>query len=289
MSRYKAFDTLQEHKAQLHDHVSLCSGVELAAWSNCDDRITQESADHHTLSLYVADGYECFHKTPGGWQNGGGPDRFCIMPRQQESTWDVRSDLSFVHLYCTDKHLRQIAEQTWDRSPASINMQERIFAEDAQITLLYRQFLLNCDWQERANQLTLSSASTLLMSHLIQNYTQLQWCLPQVRGGLAPAVLRRVCEYIDHHLDQPLLLVDLAALAGLSEYHFARMFKQSTGLAPHQFVMRARLQLAERLLRHSTLPLTQIALDCGFSSASHFSNRFKAAYGVAPQQMRQGL
>ncbi|CAI0721200.1 L-rhamnose operon regulatory protein rhaS [Serratia entomophila] len=288
MSRYQAFETLSKHKAQLHDSIQLGSGVELAAWSNCNDRITQESADHHTLSLYVADGYECYQKVPGGWKNGGGPDRFCIMPRQYESTWDVRSDLSFVHLYCTDAHLRQLAEQTWDRSPASINVEQRAFAEDPQITLLYRQFLLNRDWRDRANQLALSSASTLLMSHMIQRYTQLQWALPKVRGGLAPAVAKRVKEYIDGHLGQPLLLADLAAQAGLSEFHFARMFKHDTGLAPHQFVMRARLRQAEKLLRHSQLPLTQIALDCGFSSASHFSNRFRAAYGFAPLRMRQG-
>ncbi|WP_346828218.1 AraC family transcriptional regulator [Serratia inhibens] len=288
MSRYKAFETLREHKARLHGSVLLGSGVELAAWSNRDDRITQESADHHTLSLYVADGYECYQKVPGGWKNGGGPDRFCIMPRQYESTWDVRSDLSFVHLYCTDRHLRQVVEQTWDRSPAAIALEPCAFAEDPQITLLYRQFLLNCNWQERANHLALSSATTLLMSHLVQRYSQLQWALPRVRGGLAPAVARRVKEYIEQHLDKPLLLADLAAQAGLSEFHFARMFKHDTGLAPHQFVMRTRLQQAEKLLRHSLLPLTQIALECGFSSASHFSNRFKAAYGFAPMQMRQG-
>ena len=86
MSNYQAFETLREHKARLHGSVLLGTGVELAARSNCNDRVTQESADHHTLSLYVADGYECYQQVPGGWRNGGGPDRFCIMPRQYAST-----------------------------------------------------------------------------------------------------------------------------------------------------------------------------------------------------------
>jgi AraC family transcriptional regulator len=284
---YLAFETLRQHKARLHNSVQLGSGVQLAAWSNCNDRITQESADHHTLSLYVADGYECYQKVPGGWQNGGGPDRFCVMPRQYESTWDIRSDLSFVHLYFTDQHLRQLMEQTWDRSPLAINVQPLSFAEDPQITLLYRQFLLNHNWQDSANQLALSSASTLLMSHMLQRYSQLQWRLPSVRGGLAPAVLKRVQEFINQHLDQPLVLADLASQAELSEFHFARMFKHSTGQAPHQYVMQVRLQQAEKLLRNTLMPLTQIALDCGFSSASHFSNRFKAFYGYSPIRLRQ--
>ena len=255
MSNYQAFETLREHKARLHGSVLLGTGVELAAWSNCNDRVTQESADHHTLSLYVADGYECYQQVPGGWRNGGGPDRFCIMPRQYASTWDVRSDLSFVHLYCTDGHLRQLAEQTWDRSPAAISVEPRSFGESADHVAV-SPVLLNCDWRDSANLLALSSASNLLMSHLIQRYSQLQWKLPQARGGLAPAVARRVREYIENHLDRPLLLADLAAQAGLSEYHFARMFKHATGLAPHQFVMRARLQRAEQLLRHSQQPIT---------------------------------
>lgn len=101
------------------------------------------------------------------------------------SSWDVRDDLSFVHLYCTDKHLRQLAEQVWDRSPQSIQVDEYIFVEDPQITLLYRQFLLNCRWQELANHVALSSTATLLMAHLLKSNTQLQWTLPVIRGGLA--------------------------------------------------------------------------------------------------------
>jgi AraC family transcriptional regulator len=287
MSRYKAFNILHQHKAQLHDSVLLGNGVELAAWSNQFDRITQERADHHTLSLYVAEGYECYQKVPGGWRNGGGPDRFCIMPEQYESSWDVRGPLSFVHLYFTHSHLRQLVEQVWDRSPQAINVDAKSFVQDPQITLLYRQFLMGCHWQEPADHLILSSACGLLMTHLLRHYSQLNWSLPRVSGGLAPVVLQRIKDYIAGHLDRGLLLTDLAQQAGLSEFHFARMFRQSTGLAPHQYVMSERLHKAQELLRHSHLPLTQIALACGFSSASHFSSRFKAAYGMAPLLFRQ--
>jgi AraC family transcriptional regulator len=284
---YQAFETLRKHHAVLHDSVELGSGIKLAAWSNKNDCVTQENPDHHTLSLYVADGYETYHKTRSGWRNGGGPDRFCIMPKNNVSSWDVRDDLSFVHLYCSDEHLLHLVEQTWERTPASIQLEERTFAEDPQITLLYRQFLLSSQWQERSNHLMLSSASTLLMAHLVKNYTQLQWALPTVRGGLAPAVLNRVKEYIHANLSQPLLLAELAALADLSEFHFARMFKQSMGMAPHQYVMNARLIQGENLLRSSALDVTAIALECGFSSTSHFSNRFKAMRGITPTELRQ--
>lgn len=285
--RYQAFETLKKHQAVLHDSVQLGSGMQLAAWSNKNDTVTQEDPDHHTLSLYIADGYECYHKTQSGWRNGGGPDRFCLMPKHNVSSWDVRGDLSFVHLYCTDAHLRQVIEQTWDRSPASILVDEQVFREDAQITQLYRHFLLSCQWQENSNRLMLSTATHLLVTHLARHYTQLQWALPTLRGGLSPTVLNRVKEAIHSNLSSSLQLCELAAVAELSEFHFARMFKQSMGVAPHQYVMNARLIRAENLLRNSNLDITTIALDCGFSSTSHFSNRFKSLRGVAPSTLRQ--
>jgi AraC family transcriptional regulator len=285
MTVYKAFENLQHHNAVLHDSVALHSGIQLAAWSNKRDNITQY-CDHHTLSLYVADGYESYHKTSQGWKNGGGPDRFCLMPKDSESSWDIRDDLSFVHLYCTDEHLRDIGEKIWDRSPASFTLDEKTFSQDERITTLYRQFLLGSDWHQQANQLTLSTASTLLLTHLVQHYSNVQWRLPTVKGGLAPVVLRQVLDWVEANLAQPLLLSDLAAQAALSEYHFARMFRQSMGVAPHQYVMHRRMVQAKAQLLNTQLPLTAIAMASGFSSASHFSNRFRAVYGMTPSQLR---
>ncbi|OUK80200.1 AraC family transcriptional regulator [Enterobacter hormaechei] len=274
---YDTFETLRQQNAVLRETVALNTGIQLAAWYNKHDTITVKS-NHHTLSLYVADGYESYQKTPGGWKNGGGPDRFCLMPEE--------SDLSFVHLYCTDEHLRDVGEKIWDKRPLSLTLEEKIFGSDPKITALYRQFLLGCDWQQNANQLTLSTASTLLLTHLVQHYSSVQWKLPIVTGGLSPFVLRNVLAFIEENLAQPLTLAELAGQAALSEYHFARMFRQSMGLAPHQYVMQRRMEKAKALVQHTTTPLTDIALACGFNSASHFSNRFRSMTGITPSQLR---
>ena len=284
---YQTFDMLQRHKAQLRHHARLNDGTQLAHWFNSGDRVTNLS-NHHTLSLYIADGYDTWHKTPYGWRNGGGPDRFCLMPAGVESTWDLRSDLSFVHLYCSEAHLRHLAEETWDRSPAHLQLHEKVFASDDRITQLYRHFLLSCDWRQPANQLMLSSASTLLLTHLLQRYSDVRWRAPQTRGGLAPAVLRRLIAFIDAHLDRPLTLAQLSHEASLSEFHFARMFRHSMGEAPHQYVMRRRMQRAQQMLADASLSLTTIAFSCGFHSPSHFSNRFRQIHGVSPSAYRNG-
>lgn len=284
--KYKTIEQLQQYKTQLLETVKLGSGMQIASWYNQHDQVSVCS-NHHTLSLYVQGGYESYRKTSTGWRNGGCPDRFCLMPQGQDSTWDIRAELSFVHLYYTDQHLRDIATKIWDKDPSYIQLDEQDFVKDDLISLTYRHFLLKCDWQDTSNQLQLSSASNLLLNHLLQNYSNVQWKLPRVTGGIAPHSLRRLQDWIEQNLHSALTIANLATQVGLSEYHFAHMFKQSTGLAPHQYVLQKRLEKSHHLALHSGKELTEIALDCGFSSASHFSARFKQHYGYAPSQLRK--
>ncbi|WP_111894103.1 AraC family transcriptional regulator [Acinetobacter sp. MB5] len=282
---YQTLQQLQKHKAQLLDHTQLGSGMQLASWYNQHDRIGVCS-DHHTLSLYIQGGYESYQKRGLNWHNGGGPDHFCLMPQHQASEWDIRGELSFVHLYYTDQHLRDLATNVWDKEPNTILLDEKTFAVDPQITLLYRHFLLNCDWQQSENLLQLSTTATLLLNHILRNYSNIVWNMPHVKGGLAPATLRLLLEWIEANLHLPLTISDLAAQAHLSDYHFAHMFRHSMQQAPHQYILQQRLMRAHQLIQHSTFNLTEVAFQCGFSSASHFSNRFKQHFGCTPSQLR---
>ena len=282
--KYQILDQLQQHKAQLLDSVELGSGMQLAMWQNNQDRVSVCS-NHHTLSLYIQGGYQSYQKTARGWHNGGGPDRMCLMPQDFESTWDLRDPLTFVHLYYTEQHLRRVAEQVWDREPGQIALNPQSFVADPQIAMIYRNFLLSGAWQHRENHLQMSTAATLLLNHLIKNYSHSNWQAPAVKGGLSPYMLKQLLEWIDLHLHLSLTLSDLARQAQLSEYHFAHMFKQSMQMAPHQYVMQRRLELAHQALRSAAANITEIAAKYGFSSSSHFSRRFKQRFGYPPSQM----
>lgn len=104
--------------------------------------------------------------------------------------------------------------------------------------------------------------------------------------GLPVPTLRRVLEYIHTHLADDLPLADLAALASLSPYHFLRQFRRSTGVAPHQYHMRVRLERAAALLRVGTLPGIAIAHAVGFADHSHLIRHFRRAYGTVPSTWR---
>jgi AraC family transcriptional regulator len=95
-----------------------------------------------------------------------------------------------------------------------------------------------------------------------------------------------VAEYVEANLEASLTISELAEVAGLSEFHFARMFKATTGETPHAFVQRHRIGRACELLAATQLPLAEVALTCGFSSQSHFAEAFRKRTGVTPSAYR---
>jgi AraC family transcriptional regulator len=109
---------------------------------------------------------------------------------------------------------------------------------------------------------------------------------PGIRGGLPPRALRRVCEYIEAHLQENISLQVLADIAGKSKHHFARAFKQSEGLPPHEYLVQHRVRRAQELLTGTNLPLAEIALASGFSDQSHCARRFRKHVGLTPSRYR---
>ena len=109
------------------------------------------------------------------------------------------------------------------------------------------------------------------------------------KGGLPPAVLRRVLAHINAHLTERIELSDLAALAGLSRHHFGAAFKQSIGLAPHHYILERRLERARDLLQEQGRSIASIAAAAGFSSQSHLTVRFARWAGTTPGRYRSSL
>ena len=106
-------------------------------------------------------------------------------------------------------------------------------------------------------------------------------------GTLPRARLRAIVEYIEEHLDASPSLEQLAAVAGLSPYYFARQFKRATGLPPHQYVIARRVERAKQLLQTgSDFSLAEVAAHAGFSDQSQLSRHFKRLVGATPRQFR---
>ncbi|BDM83775.1 AraC family transcriptional regulator [Acaryochloris marina] len=126
--------------------------------------------------------------------------------------------------------------------------------------------------------------ANFLAAHLLMIYTTKNFSLKSYSGGLSPYKLKQVLEYIDTYLSSNLSIKTLAAISGLSPYYFCRLFKQSKGYSPHQYILHKRVERAKDFLKNSNLSIADIALACGFSNQSHFNRYFKRIVGVTPKQ-----
>jgi len=137
------------------------------------------------------------------------------------------------------------------------------------------------------SNLLIHSLKTALAVHLLRNYCVTRPKLSSYSNGLSPIGLTLVKEYIHEHLHQDLKLDEIAAIAQVSPYHFLRLFKQSMGITPHQYILQCRLNHAKNLLQHSNLSIVEIATRTGFCDQSHLTRYFKRIIGVTPKQLLQ--
>ncbi|MBD2772832.1 helix-turn-helix transcriptional regulator [Iningainema sp. BLCCT55] len=138
-----------------------------------------------------------------------------------------------------------------------------------------------------SSRLYADSMATALSAHLLQHYSAPTHFWKEYCGGLPKHKLQRVIEYIIDHLSDQVLLQKMASEVGMSQYHFSRLFKQSTGLSPYQYVIHCRIERAKILLLSSKLSISEVASVVGFPDQSQFTRHFKRLTGVTPKEVRK--
>lgn len=128
----------------------------------------------------------------------------------------------------------------------------------------------------------------MLAVHLLRSHSAIRPYVVLYEGRLSERQLLQVMDYIDAHLANNIQLSDLAALVELSQFYFSRLFKQSTGVTPYQYVLQQRLERAKQLLKATKFSVMEIAMLCGFSSHSHLGKLFRQHTGVTPKNYRDG-
>jgi AraC family transcriptional regulator len=139
------------------------------------------------------------------------------------------------------------------------------------------------------SRLYAETMNTALMVHLLQSYCAEKLTLPTYTGGLSKRKLQLIIEYIDAHLDCNLSLKELAATVQISTHYFAQLFKQSTGISPHQYVIRCRIERSKELLRQKQITIADVAKIVGFVDQSHFHRHFKRLVGITPKAFLQQI
>lgn len=263
--------------------IDLAFGRSAAIWRNAHDRMTYERPSGHTFSLYLEGGAGTRRLDNGG--RNGWPGALCVMPQGASSDWEITDTFEFVHLYVQDEELRRFYTEMFDQDARLMVMPEATFDTAPALAKTLRRI---ADATRSGDVMAAEEAITSALSKLFVDPRYGGRQSPVIKGGLAPAVRRRITDYIDANLGQALTLQELARIGGLSEFHMHRMFQASCGVSPHVWVMHRRIAHAKSLLA-SRDPIAQIASACGFSSQSHLTRAFKTMVGTTPSAYRQGI
>jgi AraC family transcriptional regulator len=138
-----------------------------------------------------------------------------------------------------------------------------------------------------AGRMYVESAAVVLAQRLLS--LRGRHVAPAPRPGLPPAVLRRAKEFLNDEMNRNPGLTELSAAVGMNVHHFSRMFKRSTGLAPHQYLGNIRLERAKRLLADGRAPIIEIAFETGYANPSQFSTFFRKRTGLSPTEFRRNI
>ena len=253
--------------------MDLGAGQTVILWENQGDRIFYDHPDGHTFSFYLKGGTGTRRLDTGG--AAGHPGAVCVMPANQSSDWEITSSFQFVHFHIPDATLRASYAHIHDRDARLLEVRESTFADQPEIAAPMFQMAVAA---QQGDRLAAEVALSTLVAHLPEEKLIL-------KGGLSPQQLRRTDEWISANISGSILLADLANTAGLSEFHFQRMFTLSRGVSPHKWVISKRIECAKEQLK-SSQTIAHIASACGFSCQSHLTRAFKAEVGTTPAQYR---
>jgi AraC family transcriptional regulator len=215
-----------------------------------------------------------------------------ILPAGLPSEWGWRGDwaVDCLHMYLDPSFLEDVSAST-GVDAARIEIKNVFGVRDPQVEQVGKLLLSELEVGGLMGDLYAQSLTNVLMIHLLRHHSSLgrrdtRKVGREHKGALSRRTLRSVTDYVGDNLVHNLTLEELAGVAHMSPYHFSRLFKRSTGLSPHQYVVRKRVERAKDLLKNTELSLHEVALSVGFADQSHLSRYTKRLLGASPKSLR---
>ncbi|UWU91021.1 AraC family transcriptional regulator [Bradyrhizobium sp. CB1015] len=216
------------------------------------------------------------------------PKTFTLIPQGVDGTWNIAGPVVVSHVYLTQERLQACADEI--AGGRRVELLPRVSFTDPAAAGLLDILSQEAERDSASSRLFVEQAIDLLCSRLIQEHSSFRSSPVQVRkGGLADWQVRRVTTFMDENLRRQVGLDELAALVGLSRFHFCTAFRQSTGQTPHAWLTEQRMKCARELLAHSRFSVTEVALAVGYETPSAFAATFRRRVGVTPLAFRRAL
>lgn len=245
--------------------------------------------DGHVIITYYGEPQEIL------WRTGGErllsttrSGSITIIPEGRDGDWDIAGPIGVSHVFLSADRLRASAEQIGRGE--DIELLPRVGFDDPVAARVMEMLGREADVADPSSRLFVEQATDLLVTQLLRGHSSHAAIRPpDAPRGLATWQVRKVTAYMREHLGAPIGLDDLAHVAGLSRFHFCTAFRQATGSAPHEWLVRLRMERARQLLADPALPVTDIALAVGYETPSSFAAAFRKATGTTPTAFRRTL
>jgi AraC family transcriptional regulator len=243
----------------------------------------------HTILISLTDGGLAELTTSSGLGLSGVQKRgnICLLPSRLEHRARLEGTSEHLALYLDPTMIDRAASDA--RLKGRIELVERYLRKDPVISNVGLALLAELDSEGLSGRLYAESLANVLAVHLLRHYSNEEVKPPLFQGGLSGPKLRQVTAFIADNYSKDIKLAELAQVAGMSSFHFAREFKRSTGTSPHQYLIKYRVERAKALMTNDDLPLTEVSLLSGFSHQSHFTRLFRKITGTTPHLYRSRL
>jgi AraC family transcriptional regulator len=258
--------------------------------------------EQHRLSHYANQGktylnhHLCIHmagSTPAYWYENGRRHNTILRPggahlaSAGSATAPGGCEQSF-ELLVIDLGPEIFTRVLQEDAPPVVELRDQTSVRDVQIFSLGVALQMEISAGCPSGRLYAELLGASLTAYLARHYCTYPARIREISGGMPGQRLRQAIEYIEANLTADLRLEQMAENVQMSPYTFGRLFRHSTGLTPHQYVLRARIREAKRLLREGKFPIADISLQLGFSDQSHFTRVFHKMTGVTPKKFLLG-
>ena len=266
----------------ISSHESNWKTIQIAHCRQPAFKIPEHNSDSHGICLNAGRVVKLEQKIAGKTKISNSiPGDFSIYPALLSQSFAWNSEADFLLIYLEPDLITELGYELYQS-----NSVELIPQIESSFDPLIQQIAIALKTSLETgidSNLYADSMANALAVHLLARYSNRTNSLKSSNSKkLSQLQLNRVIDYIYSNLDQNITLVELAKIVQLSEYHFARLFKQTTGQAPHQFLLQRRIDRARELLLQK-IEIAKVAQITGFSSQSHLNYHFKRIVGVTPK------
>jgi AraC family transcriptional regulator len=240
----------------------------------------------HVVMISMTDGANGEIRTASGSRIKGKQHagNVCVIPSGLAHTARLEGPSEHLALFLDPSLVRRAASESL--ISGSFEVIERCTRSDGVISSIGMALLGELESEGLSGRLYAESLANVLAVHLLRHYSTGGSQPQHFTGGLSAKKLKQVIAFVAENFSNDVPLAELANVAGMSSFHFAREFKRTTGTSPHQYLIKYRVEQAKSLLAEAELPLTEVGLRSGFSHQSHFTRLFRRLTGTTPHSYR---